>query len=58
MIPSTSADSLGLPDIPARDLAESRVYDRGRFSPDVEAAVHHFQSLVKRAFRRRLETHR
>jgi choline monooxygenase len=33
---------------------ESGVYDRGRFSPDMEAAVHHFQTLVKRAFRRHL----
>jgi choline monooxygenase len=29
----------------------SGVYDRGRFSPDMETAVHHFQSLIKRSFR-------
>jgi len=33
---------------------ESGVYERGRFSPDMEAGVHHFQSLLKRAFRARL----
>jgi choline monooxygenase len=33
---------------------ESGVYDRGRFSPDMEAGVHHFQTLLKRAFRTHL----
>jgi choline monooxygenase len=33
---------------------ESGVYDRGRFSPDMETGVHHFQSLLKDAFRRHL----
>lgn len=33
---------------------ESGVYDRGRFSPDMETGVHHFQSLLKRAFRARM----
>ncbi|MDH4042979.1 MAG: aromatic ring-hydroxylating dioxygenase subunit alpha [Gemmatimonadota bacterium] len=37
---------------------ESGVYDRGRFSPEMETAVHHFQSLLKRAFRQRLESTR
>lgn len=30
---------------------ESRAYDRGRFSPEMENGVHHFQSLLKRAYR-------
>jgi choline monooxygenase len=30
---------------------ESGVYDRGRFSVDMEAGVHHFQSLLKRVYR-------
>jgi choline monooxygenase len=30
---------------------ESGVYDRGRFSAEMETAVHHFQSLIKRSFR-------
>jgi choline monooxygenase len=30
---------------------ESGVYDRGRFSADMEMAVHHFQSLLKRTYR-------
>jgi choline monooxygenase len=30
---------------------ESGVYDRGRFSADMETGVHHFQSLLKRAYR-------
>lgn len=29
----------------------SRAYDRGRFSADAEAGVHHFQQLLKRAYR-------
>lgn len=29
---------------------ESGVYDRGRFSADMETAVHHFQSLLKRSY--------
>ncbi len=33
-----------------RGLA-SRAYDRGRFSVDCEAGVHHFQSLLKDAYR-------
>lgn len=33
---------------------ESGVYDRGRFSPDMETGVHHFQSLLKRTYRRHL----
>jgi choline monooxygenase len=35
-----------------RGLA-SRAYERGRFSVRFEAGVHHFQSLLKRAYRRR-----
>jgi len=35
---------------------ESGVYDRGRFSADMETGVHHFQSLVKRAFRATLSS--
>jgi choline monooxygenase len=31
---------------------ESGVYDRGRFSADMETGVHHFQSLLKRAVQR------
>jgi len=31
---------------------ESGIYDRGRFSADMETAVHHFQSLLKQAFGR------
>jgi choline monooxygenase len=33
----------------------SRAYDRGRFSPDFEAAVHHFQRLLKDCYRTWLE---
>jgi choline monooxygenase len=33
---------------------ESGVYDRGRFSADMETGVHHFQSLLKQAYRRGL----
>ena len=32
----------------------SGVYDRGRFSADMETGVHHFQSLLRQAFRRQL----
>jgi len=32
----------------------SGLYDRGRFSADMETGVHHFQSLLKQAFRRHL----
>jgi len=32
----------------------SGVYDRGRFSADMETGVHHFQALLKQAFRRHL----
>lgn len=28
----------------------SRAYDRGRFSPDMESGVHHFQTLLKRSY--------
>ena len=35
---------------------ESGLYDRGRFSPDMETGVHHFQSLLKRAFRATLSS--
>jgi len=31
---------------------ESGIYDRGRFSADMETGVHHFQCLLKQAFRR------
>ncbi len=30
----------------------SRAYDRGRFSVEMERGVHHFQSLLKKAYRR------
>lgn len=30
---------------------ESDAYDRGRFSTDTEAGVHHFQSLLKKSYR-------
>ncbi|MFI5235204.1 MAG: aromatic ring-hydroxylating dioxygenase subunit alpha [Gemmatimonadales bacterium] len=33
----------------------SRAYDRGRFSPEMERGVHHFQGLLKRAYRDWLE---
>ncbi len=33
---------------------ESGIYDKGRFSPEMETAVHHFQSLLKRTFAREL----
>ncbi|MDP2482372.1 MAG: aromatic ring-hydroxylating dioxygenase subunit alpha [Candidatus Palauibacterales bacterium] len=32
----------------------SGLYDRGRFSADMETGVHHFQSLLKQAFHRHL----
>jgi choline monooxygenase len=32
----------------------SGIYDRGRFSADMETGVHHFQSLLRQAFRRHL----
>lgn len=31
---------------------QSRAYDRGRFSPKMETAVHHFQELIKKDYRR------
>lgn len=31
---------------------ESRAYDRGRFSYDLEGGVHHFQQCLKRSYRR------
>jgi choline monooxygenase len=34
---------------------ESVAYDRGRFSPEMEEAVHHFQAMLKTAFRKALE---
>jgi choline monooxygenase len=30
---------------------ESKAYDKGRFSPEMELAVHHYQSLLKRELR-------
>lgn len=33
---------------------ESRAYDKGRFSVEYENAVHHFQSLLKKAYRMEL----
>ena len=33
----------------------SRAYDRGRFSVKYEAGVHHFQELLRAAYRRGLE---
>ncbi|MDL1891415.1 aromatic ring-hydroxylating dioxygenase subunit alpha [Sphingobacteriales bacterium CHB3] len=33
---------------------QSNAYDKGRFSVEFENAVHHFQSLVKRAYRKAL----
>lgn len=40
-----------------RGLA-SNAYDRGRFSYDLEGGVHHFQSVLKRAYRDELDAHR
>lgn len=31
---------------------QSKAYDRGRFSVEMEAGVYHFQRLLKRAYRR------
>ena len=36
---------------------ESPAYDRGRFSAETEAGVHHFQDLLKAAYRSRLSRH-
>jgi len=33
----------------------SRAYDRGRFSVEMESGVHHFQTLLKQAYRRFFE---
>ncbi|HEV2292003.1 MAG TPA: SRPBCC family protein [Gemmatimonadales bacterium] len=33
----------------------SRAYDRGRFSPEMEAGVHHFQKLLKQAYAARMK---
>ncbi len=33
---------------------ESRAYNKGRFSPECENGVHHFQSLLKKAYREAL----
>ena len=30
---------------------ESRAYDKGRFSPEMENGVYHFQTLLKQAYR-------
>lgn len=35
---------------------ESRAYDQGRFSYDLEGGVHHFQQLLKRSYRNARET--
>ncbi len=34
---------------------ESRAYDQGRFSPETEAGVHHFQSLLKASYRKQID---
>lgn len=36
---------------------ESKGYEKGRFSVDLENAVHHFQSLLKRTYREYLSSH-
>ncbi len=36
----------------------SRAYDRGRFSVELEGAVHHFQNLIREAYRHRLQAPR
>ncbi|MGD8279472.1 MAG: SRPBCC family protein [Gemmatimonadota bacterium] len=33
---------------------ESGIYDKGRFSPEMETAVHHFPALLKRTFAREI----
>ena len=35
----------------------SRAYDRGRFSVQMESAVHHFQQLLKQAYRESSSPH-
>jgi choline monooxygenase len=37
-----------------QDGLRSRAYDRGRFSPEMEMGVYHFQSLLKKAYRANL----
>ncbi len=37
---------------------ESVAYDKGRFSVETEAGVHHFQSLLKKSYRRYLQKER
>jgi choline monooxygenase len=37
---------------------ESKAYHKGRFSVDCEAGVHHFQSLLKKAYKTYLSTAR
>ena len=34
---------------------ESRAYNKGRFSVECENGVHHFQSLLKKAYRQALD---
>lgn len=50
-----SSDKIQQEDIEICELVqrglESRAYDKGRFSPDCEQGVYHFQSLLKRAYR-------
>jgi len=48
------AEDAGICEHVQRGLA-SGGYDRGRFSVDMEAGVHHFQSMLKRAYRAALE---
>lgn len=44
-------EDIGICELVQRGL-RSRAYDRGRFSVEMERGVHHFQTLLKRAFRR------
>ncbi|HTK81710.1 MAG TPA: aromatic ring-hydroxylating dioxygenase subunit alpha [Bacteroidota bacterium] len=37
---------------------ESIAYDKGRFSPEMEEGVYHFQSLLKKAYKRNLNSRR
>lgn len=34
---------------------QSRAYDRGRFSVEMEEGIYHFQRLLKRAYRRMIQ---
>ena len=50
-------EDIGICELVQRGL-ESIAYDKGRFSPDMEEGVYHFQSLLKNAYKRKFNSRR